>query len=198
MRWQIHFVDSQVHAAIEKLFSHDAESRSLLVSFVKKCVKELTPKHLTLAEIRASLSRLHTSITFRPHSVGEKGGVSRASWETDATPETVALADRLLKLIRAFAPSMELAFNKAYLGLVQDGRPNTFVVFEPQKKAVSMDVRIAKSDDLEKEMKKKGIGYTRTKDDSYNFRLLPADVEEHSQFLTDIMRKAFDERMKGK
>ena len=67
------------------------------------------------------------------------------------------MADRLLKLIRAFAPSMELAFNKAYLGLVQDGRPNTFVVFEPQKKVVSMDITsLPNLTILKKEMEKEG------------------------------------------
>ena len=108
------------------------------------------------------------------------------------------LADRLLKLIHAFAPSIELSYLKSFIGLAHDGRANNFVLFVPQKKAVSMDVYIAKSDAFEKEMKRKGIGFTRTKDDSYNFRLFPADVETHSQFLTDLMRKAFDERMKGK
>ena len=58
-KWQAHFADKQVHAAINKLFSSAPDSLSLLVSFVKKHVKGLGPK-----EIRASLGRLRASFEF--------------------------------------------------------------------------------------------------------------------------------------
>ena len=41
----------------------------------------------------------------------------RAYWEKRATKATVALADDLLDTVRQFDPSLELKYNKFYIGL---------------------------------------------------------------------------------
>ena len=62
--WQIHFADSQVLDAIEKLFSPVLDP--MFLTCVRKHVKNLTPKHLTVSEVKASLSRLQPEFTFLP------------------------------------------------------------------------------------------------------------------------------------
>jgi hypothetical protein len=56
-QWQVHFADSQVHAAVEKLFLNSPESLSVLVPFVKQHVKGLNRK-----EIVSSLARLRVKL----------------------------------------------------------------------------------------------------------------------------------------
>ena len=68
-QWQIHFADSQVLVAIDKLFSPAPDSLSHLVSFVKKHVKGLPAK-----DIRASLGRLRTSFKFPVYPANPPGG----------------------------------------------------------------------------------------------------------------------------
>ena len=56
----------------------------------------------------------------------------RAYWENRATPEMVALADKLLQIIKAFDPALNLKYNKYYIGLAKDDRPNNFAIFKPK------------------------------------------------------------------
>jgi hypothetical protein len=61
---------------------------------------------------------------------------NREYWEDRGTKKTVALADELLSLVKSFAPELELKYNKFYIGLAEDGRPNNFVSFRPQKRTL--------------------------------------------------------------
>ena len=56
--WRAHFVDRQVRAAIEHLFSPD-NNDMLLVNHVASCTKNLTAE-----EIRGSIARCHVSLDF--------------------------------------------------------------------------------------------------------------------------------------
>lgn len=140
---------------------------------------------------------LNQMILGREEDEEEVEGVTRQDWEGWATPETVALTDQLLELIHTFAPAVRLNYTTAYVGLAQDGRPNNFLVFVPQKKTVSMEVfYLDQSDDLENQMAERRIAYTLTKNGSYKVKLLKADVEEHTEFLAALMRTAWNERNK--
>jgi predicted transport protein len=120
--------------------------------------------------------------------------VDRSYWEKRATKDTVQLADRLLELIHTFAPSVELKYNKFYIGLAQEGRANNFVMFQPQKNAVRIEVRMPRAEDVETQISEKGLDLTDyTKWGSYRIRLSKADAKEHSQFLMELMKKAFEE-----
>lgn len=66
IQWQIHFADSQIQAAVVKLFSPPPDSR--LVGLVRKHVKGLT-----LKEIRASLARVCTQLSFHTESTSPPG-----------------------------------------------------------------------------------------------------------------------------
>lgn len=121
----------------------------------------------------------------------------RAYWEKHATKDTVQLADKLLELIHTFAPSVELKYNKFYIGLAQDGRTNNFTTFQPQKNAVRLEVRMSKAEDVEKQISEKGLDLTDyTNWGTYRIRLSKADVKEQSQFLMELMKKAFEEARK--
>lgn len=123
--------------------------------------------------------------------------VDRSYWEKRATKDTVQLADILLELIHTFAPSVELKYNKFYIGLAQDGRANNFATFQPQKNAVRLEVRISKSEDVEKQISDKGLDLTDyTKWGTYRIRLSKAELKEQSQFLMALMKRAYEESRK--
>lgn len=44
----------------------------------------------------------------------------------------IAVADQLLEIIREFDPAITLKYNKFYIGLAKNGRPNNFVVSVPR------------------------------------------------------------------
>lgn len=66
----------------------------------------------------------------------------RAYWEKRATKATLALADQLLELVKQFDPSLELKYNKFYIGLSKDGQPYNFVVFQPKKNQLNLELKL--------------------------------------------------------
>ena len=56
----------------------------------------------------------------------------RAYWEHRGTKETVRMADELLEVIQRFDPGFEFKYNKFYIGLAKNERPNNFASFRPQ------------------------------------------------------------------
>jgi hypothetical protein len=58
----------------------------------------------------------------------------RAFWEHQVgTKDTVALADQALEIAKLFDPSLELKYNKFYIGLSRNGQPYNFILFKPKK-----------------------------------------------------------------
>ncbi|ABQ30015.1 hypothetical protein Acry_0796 [Acidiphilium cryptum JF-5] len=64
----------------------------------------------------------------------EAAPTDRAYWEKRATKATVALVDQMQEILRGFDPSLNLKYNKFYIGLEKDGQPYNFVTFRPKKR----------------------------------------------------------------
>lgn len=124
----------------------------------------------------------------------EKEVVDRSYWEKRGTKATVSLADKLFECIKSFAPGIVLKYNKFYIGLAQEGRTNNFVIFRPQKSSVRIEVRVKKSEELERKIEEKGIDLMDyTKWGRYRIRLSKADIQEHSDFITQLLKLSFEE-----
>ncbi len=124
----------------------------------------------------------------------EKEVVDRSYWEKRGTKSTVTLADKLLEYIHTFAPSIELKYNKFYIGLTLDGQSNLFVLFRPQKNAIRLELRIKRSEEIENQMSDKGIDLMDyTKWGRYRIRLSKSDFKEHGEFITGLLKRAYTE-----
>lgn len=124
----------------------------------------------------------------------EKEVVDRSYWEKRGTKATVALVDKLLKYIQSFAPTVDLKYNKFYIGLALDGQPNNFAIFRPQKNAIRLEVRIKKSDDIENQISESGLDLMDySKWGRYRIRLSKSDVNEHGEFITQLFKQAYVE-----
>ena len=120
----------------------------------------------------------------------------RQYWEDKGSPKTVKLADRLLELIHSFAPGYELKYNKHYIGLAQNGQPDNFVIFRPQKTALRFEPKLPKNDETTKRLEEAGLEvleYDR-RFGYYKIRLSGEEIERHREMLTSIMKEALDAR----
>ena len=72
----------------------------------------------------------------------------RAYWEKRGTKQTVAMADEVFGWLHELDPGLELKYNKFYIGLAKDGRPNNFVMFRPQKAGLRLEIRLDRSDEI--------------------------------------------------
>ena len=117
----------------------------------------------------------------------------RAYWEARATRETVALADKLLEIIKAFDPALELKYNKYYIGLAKGDRPNNFVVFKPKKSYLRLDFRLDRSAELEQRLDETELvrGYDRG-ERRYWVGLTEPDIVKHKELLSELLKLAYD------
>ncbi len=118
----------------------------------------------------------------------------RAYWEQRGTKETVAIADTFLEVIRRFAPNLDLKYNKFYIGLAQNEQPNNFAIFRPQKNGLRLEIRLPRSDEVEKEMEKIGLDVMDydSKWGRYRIRLSKADVKKNEEFLTKLLTDSYN------
>jgi hypothetical protein len=122
--------------------------------------------------------------------------VDRSYWERKMPATTLALVDKMLGFINSFAPTITPKYNRRYIGLAQDGTPNNFVLFKPQKNNVRTEIRVTKSAELEKQVDEKDLDFIDyTKWGRYRFRFSKSDVANHAEFITELFKQSWQESL---
>lgn len=120
----------------------------------------------------------------------------RAYWEKRASRATVALADELLRVLKEFDPSLELKYNKFYIGLSRDGQPFNFVEFKPQKNVLKLELALPQTDDLDAKID--AAGFDAMDYDKqwrhYRVRLTKPDLTNKADALRELMKLAYERR----
>lgn len=119
----------------------------------------------------------------------------RNYWEQNrGTKQTVAMADEILELIKTISPDFELKYNKFYIGLAKDGRPNNFAVMKPQKNTMRMEFRIPKSDEIEKKIETAGLDMLDydSRWGMYKIKLSKSDIKENKDFIIELLKAAYE------
>jgi hypothetical protein len=118
----------------------------------------------------------------------------RAYWEAKASKETVAIVDHLLTIVKEFDPELGLKYNKFYIGLAKNNRPNNFVTFTPRKSTVNVEPRIKAAEEIDAKIAASGLealGYDKIWG-RYRVVLGKEGAKKHAEFLRELMRLAFD------
>jgi hypothetical protein len=119
----------------------------------------------------------------------------RAYW-VQRGPATIELADKLVELIRRFAPGHVLKYNKYYIGLARNGQANNFVSFRPRRNVLRLDVKLPDEEELTQQLEEAGLGgvdYDR-RSGAYRFDLTAQDVVDQETLLEELLRRAYDTR----
>jgi len=117
----------------------------------------------------------------------------RAYWEKRGTKATVGLVDELFNIVKSLDPSLELKYNKFYIGLAKEGQPNNFVVFRPKKKFVRIDLRIPKEPNTENRIEEAGLDlmeYSRS--GRTRIKLTKKEIKEQEELLAELLKMAHD------
>jgi predicted transport protein len=127
----------------------------------------------------------------------EAAPTDRSFWEAKATKSTVALADQLLEVVREFDPSLELKYNKFYIGLSKDGQPFNFVTFRPKKNQINLEVKIPETEETDAKIDAAGIETLEYNKrwGLYRLRLTKDDIKNNSETLRDLIHAAYERRM---
>jgi hypothetical protein len=120
----------------------------------------------------------------------------RAYWEKRGSKTTVALADQLLLIAKRMDPTLELKYNKFYIGLSKDGQAYNFVTFRPKKAQLNFEVKLPQSDQLDAKIEEAGLETLEydKRWGSYRLRLTAQDLKTNEELLRDLIKTAYDRR----
>jgi predicted transport protein len=126
----------------------------------------------------------------------ESAPTDRAYWEKRGSKATVGLADQLLTLLKEFDPSLELKYNKFYIGLSKDGQPYNFITFRPRKNQLHFELKLPQSDELDAKIEESGLETLEYNKrwGLYRLRLTKDDVKSKGPVLKDLARIAYERR----
>ena len=124
----------------------------------------------------------------------EAAPADRAYWEKKGA--TVQLADELLGIIREIDPSLELRYNRYYIGLSKDGQPFNFAQFRPRKSTINLEINLPQSDDIDKKIDEFGLESLEysTRWERYRLTLHKEDIAKHKALLKELMQAAHQSR----
>jgi len=122
----------------------------------------------------------------------------RPYWELRGSKKTVAIADELLELARIHDKSLELKFNKFYIGLAKGGQTRNFIIFRPKKGFLRFEPRLKSTVETQEFLASAELNVMDydSRWGRYRIRLLPGDVEKSKTVLTEVIARAFAESNK--
>lgn len=125
----------------------------------------------------------------------EKEVVDRNYWIVSrGSEETLKMADQLLELINGFCEGYELKYNKFYIGLAKDGKPNNFATFRPRRTTLSLEIKLPFSEEVQKvidENELDDMGYLK-RWGLYRLRLSRGDIDTKRDILKDLLKRAYE------
>jgi hypothetical protein len=118
----------------------------------------------------------------------------RGYWETKANKKMLQTVDQLFAIVKEIDPTLELKYNKFYIGLGRQGVSSLFTLFRPRKAFVRIEPRLPRSTDLDERMEAAGLDVMDydIRWGRYRINLQPSDIEKHRVLLEEITRMAFD------
>lgn len=122
----------------------------------------------------------------------------RAYWENEkGTKKTVAIADELMIWIKEIDGTLELKYNKFYIGLSKNGQAFNFVAFRPKKSFMSFDLKIPMSDEIDNLIENAGLDMQdyNTRWGNYRLRLTSNDLKTHKELLSNLIKMAYQNRI---
>lgn len=119
----------------------------------------------------------------------------RAYWEQRGTKATVLLADQLLALAKVHDPTLELKYNKIYIGLAKDGQSFNFLTIRPKKNFIVMEPRLEFTAEKQEKFEASGLDvmdYDR-RWGRYRLKLKQGDLSQHGQILKEVIAEAYNQ-----
>ena len=115
----------------------------------------------------------------------------RAFWVEKTSPQTVALGDRSIELIKEFDQDIAIKYNQQYIGMTNGGVVANFVYFKPRKKWLLVEAKTGDRDLWDAAIYEAGLplfsrgAYSR-------FRVTERQFDEHRDLLRSVFKAAYE------
>ncbi len=106
------------------------------------------------------------------------------------------LADELLGIAHEIDPSLDLRYNKYYIGLSKDGQLFNFVQFRPRKNHTGLAISLSRSDDIDAKIEQSDLEALEydTRSERYHLALQKDDIAKQKPLLKELMQAAYQSR----
>lgn len=185
------------HIAV--IVAEDITSRFLnVIALFNKSIPIIAIQ-LNALKVNGALTLHSVKVLDISHTVGWEddnnaaSATDRAYWTKKSTPKSVEFADRVLELIQISTqdPTLELKYNKYYIGLAHSGVANNFVTMKPRKSGMSIQFKIQRTDDLTKAIEERlEFQSYDVQWGLYNISLSEQDFAKNKEFIASLIRKA--------
>jgi len=114
----------------------------------------------------------------------------RAYWTNRSSEKMV---DEILVLVKQFDESLELKYNKFYIGLAKNGQPNNVVTMRPKKGFIRFEPRLLLATETQERIESAGLDVMDSDNrwKRFRIRLKPGDIAKHKTMLSELIREAF-------
>jgi len=120
-----------------------------------------------------------------------KAVTDRAYWEKKATPKTLQFTDEFFKFVKEVVSdsSLELKYNKHYIGMAHSGVADNFLSFKPRKQGVLVQFRIPHDEELTSRMDEHldFVSYN-PRWRLYLVRFTEASYSANQEFITELIQ----------
>ena len=122
-----------------------------------------------------------------------KEPADRDYWINRGSETTVKMSDRLLNLIHTFDNSYELKYNKYYIGLSKDSKPDNFVFFKPRKSYLLLHAKLSSNvEEIDNLLEESGLDYEFiAKWGLYRIRLNKGEVKSNSEAILSFIHYVY-------
>lgn len=127
----------------------------------------------------------------------EAAPTDRAYWEGKGSKQTVQYADELLAIVKEFDGTLDLKYNKFYIGLSKGGQPYNFVSFRPRKSNINLELKLARTDEIDELIDNSGIEQLEynPKWRLYRLSLKKDDISKKRELLQTLIGMAYKDRV---
>jgi hypothetical protein len=185
------------HIAV--IVAEDITSRFLnVIALFNKSIPIIAVQ-LNALKVNGALTLHSVKVLDISHTVGWEddnnaaSATDRAYWTKKSTPKSVEFADKVLELIQVSTqdPTLELKYNKYYIGLAHSGVANNFVTMKPRKSGMVIQFKIQRTDDLTKAIEERlEFQSYDVQWGLYNISLSEQDFAKNKEFIASLIRKA--------
>jgi predicted transport protein len=120
----------------------------------------------------------------------------RNYWESKrSNKKIVSLVDRIYEIVKEIDASLELKYNKYYIGLASGGIAKNFALCKPKKKFMRLEIKLKKTEELTNKLEESGLilmDYTRW--GRYRVNLKEEDITENIELIKELLEMAYKER----
>ncbi len=118
---------------------------------------------------------------------------NRSYWEQRGSVATLQMADEILTIAKTCDRSLELKYNKIYIGLKREGLPFNFLSLRPKKGSLVFEVKLPKSEEINARIETAGLETLVYSDryGLYRFSLRQIDMTDKRPVIKELVEAAY-------